>query len=349
MPTTSALKKNVHLPKIPEPIARAPMRLVNFLFPADNGQWLSVLRIGLGIQVVFYALSLMDDWNFLLAEHGLIGRALSEGLLSRESPFVPRLGWFVAAGAGVGLSEWTVLSLAWCLLVVAGCGLAVGIFSRAWAIVAWFVHLSAASSGGLVSYGVDNFMTIGLFYLMLAPLPDRFALEHRWQRTRVEDRQPRNHASSRSPSELFGFWRRLLQVHLCFIYFFGGLAKALGSGWWNGASLWRTLTRSPFNLIPAETLISLKYVFPLAGIAVCFLELGYPCGIWHKRTRFSWLICIIAMHIAIGLGMGMYLFSLVMIVLNAAAFGPELLFARMNRAESNTDGSAAESAAAKMI
>ena len=32
-------------------------------------------------------------------------------------------------------------------------------------------------SGAFVSYGVDDFMTIGLFYLMLSPLPDRLSLD----------------------------------------------------------------------------------------------------------------------------------------------------------------------------
>jgi hypothetical protein len=47
-----------------------------------------------------------------------------------------------------------------------------------------------------------------------------------------------------------------------------------------------------------------------------------------KKTRFVWLVCILGMHIAIGLTMGMYLFALVMIVLNLAAFGadPGVLF-----------------------
>ena len=34
-----------------------------------------------------------------------------------------------------------------------------------------------------------------------------------------------------------------------------------------------------------------------------------------------WLISVLGMHIAIGLTMGMYLFALIMIVLNVAAFG----------------------------
>lgn len=313
---TTAATRLLPIPKIPEPIAQAQKRLQEFLFPADAGQWVSVLRIGLGILIVLYAVSLRNDWNFLLAgsANGLVGRELSEALLSKQSPFVPQLRWLIALGARASLSEWTVLSIAWCLLLWAGCGLVAGIFSRVSAIVAWLIHLCAANSGSFVSYGVDNFITIGLFYLMLAPLPDRYACENRWRRTRGQDQQ------------LLGFWRRVLQVHLAFIYFFGGLAKALGSGWWDGNSLWRTLTRFPFDLVPAEILIRFKYIFPIAGVAVCVLELGYAFAIWQKRTRVIWLIALLAMHIGIGLAMGMYLFAFVMIVLNVAAFGPELIF-----------------------
>jgi hypothetical protein len=120
---------------------------------------------------------------------------------------------------------------------------------------------------------------------------------------------------------LLGFWRRVLQVHLCFVYFFGGLAKSLGSGWWNGSNLWRSLIRPPFNLISPDILVRFKYALPVLGISICLIEVGYPVFIWMKKTRFFWLVCILAMHAAIGLTMGMYLFALVMIVLNLAAFG----------------------------
>ena len=32
---------------------------------------------------------------------------------------------------------------------------------------------------------------------------------------------------------------RLLQVHLCVIYMFGGLAKVRGETWWDGSAMWR--------------------------------------------------------------------------------------------------------------
>ena len=79
--------------------------------------------------------------------------------------------------------------------------------------------------------GMDNFMTIGLFYLMLLPLPDRFSLD--WRLRALRPKNPR----------LLGFWRRVLQLHLCLIYFFSGLTKCLGSGWWDGSNVWRALIR----------------------------------------------------------------------------------------------------------
>ena len=152
---------------------------------------------------------------------------------------------------------------------------------------------------------------MGLFYLMLSPLPDRYSLDHRLVKTKPKDPQ------------LLGFWRRVLQVHLCLVYFFGGLGKTLGSGWWDGSNLWRALTRPPFDIISPDILIRFKYLLPILGISICLIELGYVFFIWMKKTRFVWLVCILGMHIAIGLTMGMYLFALVMIVLNLAAFGAD--------------------------
>src|SRR5438034_5670557 len=285
-------------------------RLMDFLFPPETDKWLAVLRIGLGLQVAVYALFLKSDWNYLFARtgSGLVSRQLGEAITSFDSPLIPKLGWLVALGGHIGIGEETVLSVAWAGLLCAGCFLLLGLFCRPAAIIAWFLHLCAAESGGLLAYGADNLMTMGLFYLMLSPLPDRYSLDQ-W----LVNREPKD-------PQLLGFWQRVLQLHLCIVYFIGGLAKCLGSGWWDGSNLWRALTRPPFNIISPDILIRFKYVLPVLGISICLLEVGYVIFIWMKKTRRVWLIGILGMHIAIGLTMGMYLFALVMIVLNLAAF-----------------------------
>lgn len=290
-------------------------RILQLVFPTESDTWLAILRLGLGLQVMLYALSLQNDWNYLFAGtgNGLIGRNLGEAILSQESPFIPRLGWLVTLGAHLGLPEATVLSVAWSCLLGVGLCLLAGLFCRSAAILAWFLHLCAATSGGVLSYGVDNFMTIGLFYLMLSPLPDRYSLDWRLRKSQLNDPQ------------LLGFWRRVLQLHLCFIYFFSGLTKCLGNGWWDGSNIWRALIHPPSNIIAPEILIRWKHLFPVAGILICLLEIGYPFFIWQKKTRAVWLISVLAMHAAIGVAMGMYLFALIMVILNAAAFGPGLI------------------------
>jgi hypothetical protein len=193
--------------------------------------------------------------------------------------------------------------------LIASLGLILGFFSRIAAMVAWFLHLAAANSGGPLTYGFDNFMTIGLFYLMIAPLPDRCSLDG-WR-----------HSGVRGNPHILGFHRRVLQVHLCFVYFFSGLTKSFGAGWWNGDNVWYALTLPSYAIWPISWVVKLAPILPAIGILIFSLEMSYPILIWPRRSRYVVLTGICAMHGAIGLMMGMRLFALVMLVLNLAAFG----------------------------
>jgi len=119
-----AFVKNLQNPV--SPIAfpqRCRERFIDFLFPSENDRWLSVLRIGLGLQVCVYALFLRSDWHYLFASRGkgLIGREVGEAITSFDSPLIPKLGWLIALGRAVNMSEETVLSVAWACLLCAAC------------------------------------------------------------------------------------------------------------------------------------------------------------------------------------------------------------------------------------
>ena len=283
-----------------------------FLFPADTGRWLSFLRVGLGLQLLFSVLFLRADWNVIFTgEHaGLVGREVGNAMTVVQSPFIPRLDWIVSLLSKAGINESAALALVWwCLLVLGGLML-LGLFCRPVAIAAWFLQLACAKSAGPLSYGVDNLTTIGLFYLMIAPFPDPWSVDRiLFQRTT-------------SDPHLLGFHRRVLQLHLCLIYFFGGLTKCLGAGWWNGTNLWRSLTIPPFDVLPIEWVAAFAFLLPAAGITICLLEVTYPFFIWWRRTRKAALVAICVMHLGIAMMMGMVLFGAIMIVLNLSAFWP---------------------------
>lgn len=301
-------------------------RLWSFLFARQSDDWLTFLRFGLGLELCFYCLSARPAWIEVFSGErgGLSSRRISEALISLESSLIPRVNWLLRLGAYLGINEETMLWIVWSILLLSAGLLVIGLFCRPAAITAWFLHLACVKSSEVFAYGMDLFLTIGLFYLMLSPLPDSRSLEYRLWKSRAPD--PR----------MVGFFRRVLQLHLCIIYFFSGLAKCLGSGWWNGMNVWGALTRPPFNVLDPYLIAKWRILLPVAGVSICLIEIGYPIFIWWRRTRPIWLGCVVAMHAAIGIAMGMYLFASIMIVLNVAAFAPKLILVRRHRALSQT-------------
>ena len=100
---TSSPEANVSL----NPLYRGWQRFLAFLFPSESDTWLTVFRIGLGLQVSVYALFLRTDWHNLFGSSGkgLVGRELGEAISSFESPLIPKLDWLIAVGrklAGFG-------------------------------------------------------------------------------------------------------------------------------------------------------------------------------------------------------------------------------------------------------
>jgi hypothetical protein len=61
----------------------------------------------------------------------------------------------------------------------------------------------------------------------------------------------------------------------------------------------------------------------MIGWSVLILETGYAFFVWRRSTRMIWLPAVVAMHFSIGVFLGMWLFGLIMIIMNLGAFGYE--------------------------
>src|SRR4029077_4579032 len=130
-------------------------KLQRFLFPSEVDHWLTLLRIGLALQVLLYCLALRSDWIQLFAGEGrgLISRDLTEAIVSAEAVFTPRLGWIVAAGSYLGLDQYPTLWFVWWGLGGGSLCLLAGILCRSAAVLVWFLHLCTTNSAALFSYG----------------------------------------------------------------------------------------------------------------------------------------------------------------------------------------------------
>lgn len=114
---------------------------------------------------------------------------------------------------------------------------------------------------------------------------------------------------------------RSIQVHLCIVYLFAGLNKAIGPTWHDGEAVWKAVQQSfGVSVIrPAELSLPV-WVWMVAGWATIALELAYPLLIWWYRTR-NWILAgILLLHIGIALILGLHAFSGLLMLLNLVAW-----------------------------
>ena len=130
-----------------------------------------------------------------------------------------------------------------------------------------------------------------------------------------------------TPSVSANVATRLLQIHLCIIYLFGGLAKARGESWWDGTAVWFAVGNLEYQSVDMTWLANYPRIFSALSHTTMFWEIFYCALIWPKVTRPIVLAIAIGIHGGIALFMGMATFGLMMIAANVIFVPPEWLLA----------------------
>lgn len=265
-----------------------------WLEPADVRP-LRFLRVGVATVGLVQLVMLWPSLVTLYGNYGVVQWAISD---AGNDAWLPTLGALALFAKRHGF-DWPtdqIVSTVFALFGTALVGLLTGIRPRLFASVALLTHLMTTNSGYFSTYGVDTLLHVSLFYLTWAP-------------------------SSGAPSETARLGLRALQLHLCMVYLDAGFAKFVGPDWWSGESLWRTLMQPNFGQFDARFFADMPWLPMIGGWVTVITECGYPFAMWHPKLRRPWLAAVVALHLGIGLFMGLWLFSAVMIVMNIAAVG----------------------------
>jgi len=118
---------------------------------------------------------------------------------------------------------------------------------------------------------------------------------------------------------------RLLQVHMCVIYLFGGISKMRGETWWDGSALWFAFASLEYQSLDMTWMVKHRWLLALLTHITVFWEAFYCFLVWPKLTRPIVLAMAVLVHAGIGLCLGMKTFGLVMIIGNMAFLSPELV------------------------
>lgn len=286
---------------------RVQDKLVSFFETPQSPRALGFLRIAVSALCIVQALWWLPDWEAFIGRFGWIQWEITQALKNPWEVHIEDVSVFLAK---FGIEEEQSLYIFLWTYIGALSFLAIGLLTRMAAIMAWFCHFIILASIPTFFYGLDIFIHISLFYLMIFPVSKAYSVDAAlgWVST--------------VPSWSVGMSMRVLQIHLCFVYLSAGFGKIWNADWWNGNIIWHSLNHSFFQSPFDMTWIGHFSFIPMfLGWWTLFLETLYPIGMWIPKLRVFWLINIILLHFGIIIFLGLWLFGSIMIILSLAAFG----------------------------
>ncbi|MGD9724059.1 MAG: HTTM domain-containing protein [Pirellulales bacterium] len=226
------------------------------------------------------------------------------------------LWWFESPAA-----LWTVHVAA--LVVFAM--LTVGLFTRVVSILAFIAAASYIGRATGALFGLDQINIMLALYLAVGPSGDAFSLD-RWLAARK--------AGSTLPirkSWAANIAIRLMQLHMCVIYMFAGMAKLTGPAWWDGNAMWMAFGNLEYQSLDMTWMADWPRAMNLMAHVTVFWELFYVALVWPRLTRPVMLLLAIPLHLGIAICLGMITFGLIMLVGNMAFVSPALVRAIVAR------------------
>jgi hypothetical protein len=194
--------------------------------------------------------------------------------------------------------------------------LTVGLFSRVMAIIAFLFAVSYANRITPGAYfGLDKINCMLAMYLMIGPCGARYSIDRLWRLRRGSNEVP---ATSSANLAI-----RLIQVHMCIIYLFSGIAKIGGLPWEMGEATWLSFDLSEYRSLDMTWMVSHQLLMNFMTHLTVFWELTYAALVWPALTRPWVLLMAIFVHGGIVLFLGMPTFGLVMLIGNLAFVSPK--------------------------
>ncbi len=202
----------------------------------------------------------------------------------------------------------------------------VGLFTRATGVLTFLFTLAYCHRLHGALFGLDQVNAMLAMYLMLAPCGDAYSLDRYFARLRRGGSLP-----LATPAVMTNIAVRLIQLHLCVIYLFGGISKLRGDMWWDGSAVWFALATLEYQSLDLTWLARYPWLIALLTHITIFWETFYCFTVWPKWSRPLTLALAVAVHGGIALALGMKTFGLAMIIANMAFLSPEFVSALIGK------------------
>lgn len=289
-------------------VLRAAGAWDRFWFTPADPTVLGLIRIAAGGMLFYTHLAWGMAFGDFFGEHPWITAELARELQGND-PAVWSHFWFVPPAA-----LWTVHLLALAAFLL----LTLGLFTRFAAIASAAFALSYAHRAFGALFGLDQINILLALYLAVGPSGDAWSLDRWFAIRRGGSRELRCSVGANLAV-------RLIQLHMCVIYAFAGMAKLQGPAWWSGVAFWGAAANLEYQSLDITWLAHYPLLVAVLTHTTIFWELYYPALIWPRFSRPIMLAAAVPLHLGIACCMGMMTFGVIMLVGNAAFVRPAWL------------------------
>lgn len=193
---------------------------------------------------------------------------------------------------------------------------ALGFMTRITSILSWAFHLSYMHRAMMIWFGMDAMISFIMLYLCVGPSGSALSLDRLLARWRKGSALPQV-----QPLWSANLALRLIQVHMCIVYFIAGIAKLQGNTWWDGTATWLTMNSPLFNEGLDLNWMTDQRMGEWFWYYLCFFstymtlafEISFPFLVWNRYLRPWLLFMAFALHGGIALFMGLGAFGIVML------------------------------------
>jgi hypothetical protein len=293
-----------------------------FWFAPSSPTTLSAIRVLAGAMLLYTHLIWSMGLTQFFGDEGYLPKTLHQQMLDGpvdpNSPNPPEkytnTMWTHFNYVNSSKLMWTIHIVALTVFFL----LTVGLFSRVMAILAFLFAVSYANRITPGAYfGLDKINCMLAMYLMIGPCGARYSIDRLWRLRRGSNEVP---ATSSANLAI-----RLIQVHMCIIYLFSGIAKIGGVHWETGEATWLSFDLAEYRSLDMTWMLGHPLVMNLMTHITVFWELSYAALVWPALTRPWVLLTAIFVHGGIALFLGMPTFGLVMLIGNLAFVSPKLV------------------------
>lgn len=289
----------------------------SFWFHPRSATTLAIIRIATGAMLAYvhavWCLGLTD----FMGKHALVDNPLIQRL--HRDDFTWSYLWNIDS-----------MSLLWthqCVAILASIAMCLGLFTRLVIPLVWFMTLMVCHRMTGFLFGLDQVVMMLAMYLMIAPAGNTMSLDSRLAKRFLSSNGPSSFSRwlfpSASPSSMVTVSTRLIQIHLCIVYLFGGISKLRGEMWWDGTAMWFSAVAYEYQSLDLTWIGRYPIFGAILTHVTVFWETFYCALVWQRWSRFVMLGLAVLVHGGIAIYLGMITFGWMMIVANFAFIEPE--------------------------